>query len=199
VNVRLSVEADVVVGAEDLIWRLGADSGYCLPAAEGEWSCDTNGSGGSVAITIRLSGHLPVTETVEVVVGDCDVPSVDVTLESLGPFFEADRAYFIQHIPDPEECANSWELFGMNCYSTAVFCADGEAEVILTDIIWPGVYGVGEGEILGHYEGASGDIPEDLSFDVSSETALVDSEYGYSWSIDTEGRFAPSVCREGGA
>lgn len=199
VNVRLSVDDDVVVGPEDLLWRLDGDSGYCLPAAEGEWLCDTNGAGGMVEIEIRVSGHLPVTETVEVTVGDCENPRLDVTLENLGPFFEADRAYFIQLIPDPEECASSWELYGMNCYATAVFCADGDAEVVLTDIAWRGVYGLGEPEILGFYEGASGEIPDDLSFAIVSDTEIVDTAYGETWTLDTEDRFAPTVCREGGA
>ena len=85
----------------------------------------------------------------------------------------------------------------MNCYATAVFCADGDAEVMLTDIVYPGIYAVDGLAITTFFEDG-GEISEDVSFEILSDQTIRDSDYGYTWRLDTEGRFTQYACREGG-
>jgi hypothetical protein len=195
----LNVGPDVVIGPEDIRWTLGETSGYCSVESDGRFHCDTDGATGAAELFIKVSGHHPVVQTVEIEEFACLVPEVLVTLTQVGPAFAEDRAYFIQWIEDDEECANSWELYFMNCYATAVFCADGDAEVILTDIVNSGIYGTDGLTITGSFPDGSGEIAEDETFAIESETTIRDTTNGLEWTLDTEGRFAPYVCREGGA
>ncbi|MDP2304928.1 MAG: hypothetical protein Q8P18_02760 [Pseudomonadota bacterium] len=198
-DVWLEVDEDVFIGPEDIRWTLGAASGYCSLESDGRWHCDTGGALGVAELRIEVSGHLPVVQAVDVQEYASCYPQIDVTLERLGPAFDEDRAYYIQWIEDDDECARSWELYAMNCFATAVFCADGDAEVIVTDIISSGVYGVEGTTISGFFPDASGEIAEDESFLIESDATLRDATNGYAWTLDVEDRFTASVCREGGA
>ncbi|MES2644837.1 MAG: hypothetical protein V4850_35445 [Myxococcota bacterium] len=198
-DVWLTGVGDAVIGPEDVRWNLGDTSGYCSLESDGRFHCDTGGASGAAELFINISGAHPVSLAVEIEEFACLFPQILVTLEHIGAAFAEDRAYFIQWIEDEEECANSWELYFMNCYATAVFCADGDAEVILSDIINSGIYGTDGFTITGSFPDGSGEIADDETFAIESETTIRDTTNGLEWTLDTEGRFAPYVCREGGA
>ena len=197
-TVRLSADDALAVGPEDLIWRSETEDGYCVDE-DGDLSFRCDVPAGSIALSVNVSGHRLVQQTVEVPAPACDVemPTLDLPMESLGPFFAEDRGYTIQIIEDDDECARSWELYDMNCFMTAIFCADGDSQIMVTDITWDGLYAVDGDAILGEYE--EGEIPADLGFSVVSDTEIVDTAWGMTWTWDPAGEFASYVCREGGA
>ncbi len=192
--VRVQLPADVPAADDDVSWEAAGESRVCVDEGEGAWRCDA--PAGAVEIRVHVAGHEPVTADVQVPAEGC-MPTIEPALESLGDPFSEDRAYYIQWFPDEDECARSIELYGVNCYSYVVFCADGDAEAMLTDIVYPGIYAVDRGLITTHFDG-SGEMSEDIGFAIVSDQAVVDSDFGYTWVLDTQDRFVPYSCREGG-
>lgn len=192
-TLAIALAEGAVVGAEDVVWYGdGGSSGYCADQGDGTWRCDA--PAGAAEYRVSVSGHLRVEGTVDVPAEGCDMPEIDVALENLGAWFPEDRAYVIRLIEDDYECEHSWELYGANCHMTAVFCADGDAEVMLTDIVYPGIYGVDGAAIDGLFD-AGGEIPDDLDFTATSETTIEDSAYAWTWTRSEDPIFTASTCR----
>lgn len=164
----------------------------------GTWVCGWERAG-EITVTATASGHLPASATVTVAQGECHVETELMTLslekEEVPVLFETSRLYYVQLIPDPYECEHSWELYGMNCYMTADFCADGRAWVIITDIINHGTYaltqdGGGQDTVTAWLE--EGDAPAEMTWDVVDDATLRDRTWGEDWLLDVDGLLMPS-------
>lgn len=174
-------------------YEVAGEASECEAWGDGTFVCGFE-TLGEFTLDIRADGRRPVLETVQVDQGACHVNTVERTiqLERIGDFFAEDRAYLHQIIEDEEECANSWELYGMNCHMWAIFCADGDVEIVTTDIVNAGIYGIVDEAVVTELGG--GDLPEHFAFDVASEDELVDREWGFSWLRDTTGEWTSPYC-----
>ncbi len=192
---RASVQVTVVDAAgtdlNDADVSFSVDGGGTFDACDdvdtGAWVCGWEVDG---AITIRAEavGFITDEQTVTVASDECHVigQTLQITLDQapIAGQWQEGRAYYVQLISDAEECANSWELYSMNCYQMAWFCPSGEVEIILTDIINRGVYTIEDAALSVEFT-QPGDVSSPWSFTIEDDAILVD-QYGVTWQRDVD-------------
>lgn len=158
----------------------------------GEWRCQTEPTG-ELTVTVEHPLYATATATIAPDADGCRSGDerVDVVLSPVGTPFPESRMYYVQLIDDPYACEHSWELYGVGCYQTAAFCADGYSVVILTDIVNQGVYDV-QGDTLTNTTVSVADMPEETTWTVVSDEEL--AWEGQTWRLDTEGKFEMVDC-----
>lgn len=175
-------EADVSFSTDG-----GGTFAPCDEAIVGEWVCGYEVAG-DITVRAESVGYTAAEQTVTIAEDECHVIGQDLqlTLEEapIAGQWEEPRSYYIQLIEDPDECANSWDLYGMNCYQMAWFCPSGLAEVIVTDIVNSGSYAI-DGETVAIDWTASGDLPADFDFTILHDDALIDAA-GLEWTRDVD-------------
>jgi len=175
-------EADVSFSSDG-----GGTFAPCDEAIVGEWVCGYEVAG---EITVRAEsvGYTAAEQTVTIAEDECHVIGQDLqlTLEEapIAGQWEEPRSYYIQLIEDPDECANSWDLYGMNCYQMAYFCPSGEATVIVTDIANRGTYSIDGDDLQIDWSGAV-DVPHPFGFTIADDESLIDTT-GSTWTWDVQ-------------
>lgn len=195
VTVTVTNDRGWYIDDSTVTWATNAGSGTCDGRTRDTWRCDVPAEG-DLALTVTHPLHDAEIVTVAATDG-CRATSepITVALTAAGAHFEASRMYYHQKFEDDEECANSWELYGVGCYYTAAFCADGYTAVMITDIVNFGVYDIGEEGRIGNTTIGPGDIPEDTTWTTLSATELEDWS-GLIWELDTEDTFELYDCNE---
>lgn len=111
------------------------------------------------------------------------------------PFPET-RVYAHALFPTVEACAIAQQQGFINCEQWATFCANGRAEVVVTDIINPATYRVDNGIVTVRLAGP-GDAPETMRFRVSADgNTLTDVGGTRTWNRrpDAEPQAEQSSC-----
>ncbi len=159
----------------------------CDEVSDGRWVCGWE-IAGSFVLRAEAPGYVSVNRTVIVEADECHVigTSETLTLEQLptNMGWEEARSYYVQLIEDPEDCANSWELFSMNCYQIAEFCPDGSVMVIVTDIVNAGRYDLDEDIVQIEFT-SPGDMPSFWNLQVQEDGNLRDS-FDVVWLRDPD-------------
>lgn len=165
----------------------GATFQPCDDISEGRWVCGWEVEG-DILVRAEAAGYVPVERAITVDSDECHVIGESVTLsldeQPASSLWEEPRAYYVQLIEDPDDCANSWELFSMNCYQTAEFCPDGSVQVVVTDIINGGLYGLTDETVQVQFD-SPGDLPVLWDLEVQGDGNLRDGS-GAVWIRDAE-------------
>lgn len=189
VNVTLVDEAGIDITEADVSYSSDGGGTFtpCEEAIAGQWACGWEVAG-DIVVRAESVGYITAEQTVTIDEDECHVigQDLEMTLEEApvaGQWEEA-RSYYIQLIEDEDECADSWELYGMNCYQMAWFCPNGNVEIIVTDIVNAGQYDI-DGAHLSIEWTASGDLPADFEFTIQEDQSLLDST-GAEWTQDVD-------------
>lgn len=157
------------------------------------WACGWEVSG-PIEIVVQADGYLTHTETVVVTEGECHVEqqTVEVVLEEddVGLFGE-NRVYVHDIYETDQECEEAMDL-GLNCYRTVEFCDDGEAAIVLTDIITDGTYTLAPNEVTASFDG--GEAPATMIFTLDGDDEATDDAYGYLWERTDDPLFELGAC-----
>lgn len=189
VQVTLVDDADVDITEADVSYSTDGGGTFtdCEEVIASQWVCGWEVSG-EIVIRAEAVGYLTGEQTVSVGSDECHVIGMDVemTLEEapVAGQWDEGRAYFVQLIEDDDECANSWDLYSMNCYQMAWFCPSGDAEIIVTDIINSGTYSIEDDAVSVEFA-QPGDVAPLLTFTIQSDDSLVD-QYGVTWQRDVD-------------
>jgi hypothetical protein len=172
------------------------------PEGEAAQDCEGNPDGyacgwevsGDIEIVVVADGYLTHTETVTVEEDTCHViqETLDVVLEEddVGVFGE-DRVYVHDVYDTQQECDEAMDL-GLNCYQIVEFCDDGEAAIMLTDIINPGTYTLAPNEVTASFPG--GDAPDTMIFSLTGDDLATDSTYWLEWYRSDDPIFSMGAC-----
>ncbi len=189
VQVTLVDSAGVDIGEADVSYSVDGGGTFtdCEEVIANQWVCGWEVSG-EIVVRAEAIGYVTAEQTVTVGADECHVigQTVELTLEDavVAGQWEEPRSYFIQLIEDDDECANSWELYGMNCYQMAWFCPSGDAEMIVTDIINSGEYAIEDNEVFVEFP-QPGDVASEWAFRIQDDDSLVD-QYGATWQRDVD-------------
>ena len=166
----------------------GGASTACDDIGQGDFVCGFEIEGDFV-ISISAPGFIFAEEQVTVLADECHVISQVLTVlleeEVMQGRYDEPRAYYVQLIEDEEDCANSWPDFGMNCFQSAWFCPNGSVEIVVTDILNSGSYGIVNGEVQVALA-FPGDMPSTFAFTVGQDDTLIDAA-GVVWQRDLTG------------
>jgi hypothetical protein len=161
---------------------------------DGEWACGWEVSG-AIEIVVAADGYLTHTETVEVTADECHVQQGDLNVvleeDDLGLFAE-DRVYSYDIYATEQECTDAMAL-GLNCYQVVEFCADGEAALMLTDIINPGTYSLAPNLVTAEFPG--GDAPGTMVFTLTGDTLATDDVFDLDWERNVDPVFSLGACQ----
>jgi hypothetical protein len=180
--------------ATSVSWSTRDSHTDCETADERVWTCTVTADEAGATVAASRDGYATAQAELETDGGCVVDQEVALVLEPAGTHFAENRTYYVQLIENEYDCEHSWELYEMNCYRTAEFCADGYAEIVVTDIFNGGVYELRDGG-LHVTTTAGGDLPDDPVFEVLSDSELRDTWLGETWKLDLDGKLPYSHCR----
>ncbi len=102
--------------------------------------------------------------------------------------FDEYRLYRHDLFATPEECeAAQPPDFFVNCSQDAAFFTDGTVELMVTDIINGGTYGIVDGVVRLEFDAS--EVGRSWEFEMADDSTLID-EYGNEWRLSASGEEA---------
>ena len=161
---------------------------------DGDWACGWEVSG-PIEIVVEADGYLTHTETVEVTADECHVNQTDLNVvleeDDLGTFAE-DRVYVHSIYSTQQECDDALAL-GEYCFNTVEFCADGQAGLVLTNMLVPGTYALAPNEVTAEFPG--GDAPGTMVFTLTGDDLATDDVYDQDWERSYDPADSEGACQ----
>jgi hypothetical protein len=158
----------------------GGDEQDCDEVSEGGFVCGWEVYG-TIDIFVSATGFADAERSVVVATDECHViaQQVEIQLEAATAAFDEARVYISEVFDSQEECDQALTQ-GLNCLRVLEVCSDGEAVVMLTDIVTPGQCQLDSGVLSCQWH--NGDAPDTMQFnyDVSNDE-LTDQSFDYVW------------------
>jgi hypothetical protein len=113
--------------------------------------------------------------------------------------FEENRVYTHALFATPEQCEAA-QQYGINCDQEAVFCSNGRAILMFTDILNPATYRVDEDVIIVRFTQGTPEAPESMRFRLAADgMTMTDVGIARSWTrrTDLETAAAALYCEDG--
>lgn len=181
-SITVKTSAGAPIEGASGTWTSSTGSGLC-ESISGALQCGHE-VGGDLSVVVSAPGYVSKTVEAKIAHGECHVvgQQLDVALE-VAPkaTFDEDRRYVHAFFASQAECdAAQGSGRIMNCCAQATFRANGQAELIVTDIMNAGTYVRGADTIV-FTRTTPGDVPAKVTFAIGTDGALTDDMASERW------------------